>query len=168
MYFCIMLLAAIAAGMVGETTDFISTIPAYLSLAFLSAAAGAGLISEIAAPVRISSVYSRTAFSLITVIAFYCVLDFGPQHLNDEDDGDGSCPSTCYGETCDYWAAEDGDSCAVTEWKYGCDCSGCTCLLDDATPSLDVMIGMAWTASLLACLFMCCLCCSPISYTRGV
>ena len=36
---------------------------------------------------------------------------------------DGSCASTCFGQTCEYW----GISCKTLETSYGCDCSGCTC-----------------------------------------
>merc|ERR1719356_363448 len=39
--------------------------------------------------------------------------------------GSGTCPQTCEGETCDYWA-DDGFACAdELEKNWGCDCSGC-------------------------------------------
>ena len=47
------------------------------------------------------------------------------------DTGGETCPSTCYGETCDYWVGE-GYSCGFLEQDYfstdwWCDCSGCAC-----------------------------------------
>eukprot|EP00755_Sulcionema_specki_P015745 Sspe_Gene.60212::Locus_33163_Transcript_1_1_Confidence_1.000_Length_2172::g.60212::m.60212 len=35
----------------------------------------------------------------------------------------GTCPSTCYGRSCDGWAGY-GLSCQVLETRYGCDCGG--------------------------------------------
>ena len=35
-----------------------------------------------------------------------------------------SCPSTCNGNSCDYWT---GNTCAELEDWFGCDCSGCSC-----------------------------------------
>jgi hypothetical protein len=42
---------------------------------------------------------------------------------NSESGGD-SCPSTCQGNSCDYWTRY---TCAELESDYGCDCGGCTC-----------------------------------------
>lgn len=47
------------------------------------------------------------------------------------------CPATCYGFSCDYWAdaANGGWTCETNEQEYGCDCSGCDCPADSASPS---------------------------------
>lgn len=45
-----------------------------------------------------------------------------------------SCPETCAGESCDYWAlpANGEWTCAINEQDYECDCSGCECPADGA------------------------------------
>ena len=49
----------------------------------------------------------------------------------------GSCPSTCWGSSCDYWtqAANGGWTCYENEHDFGCDCSGCACIVEATTPS---------------------------------
>jgi dienelactone hydrolase len=63
---------------------------------------------------------------------------YGYGYGDGDGDGDGDCPSTCWGQTCDYWAEEDngGWTCLVNEQEYDCDCSGCACAADDTSRRL--------------------------------
>ena len=69
---------------------------------------------------------------------------------------DGSCPSTCYSYTCEYWVdrwspQSAATSCAVLATTYGCDCAGCSsCATPSPTPhstSFDCELEV-WSAGL--------------------
>ena len=57
-----------------------------------------------------------------------------------------ACPSTCYGYSCDHWASWDF-TCMTNEVDYGCDCTGCDCILDDASGDHDAQYGYAYGES---------------------
>ena len=60
--------------------------------------------------------------------------------------GDDECPSTCFGQTCDWWVewgetneASDGQGsdCSRMETAYSCMCNGCFCGDEPAQTSCD-------------------------------
>ena len=52
----------------------------------------------------------------------------------DDDDDTVSCPAeSCFGTSCDDWAATDAYTCAQLEVQYGCFCTGCDCKDSNAT-----------------------------------
>ena len=55
--------------------------------------------------------------------------DFGPT-------GGDECPATCFEDTCDAWATK-GSSCAELEDEWGCDCTGCACVVEDGDKNDD-------------------------------
>lgn len=46
------------------------------------------------------------------------------------DCGTRSCPSSCYGTSCDVWTEQYAISCDELEKEYACDCGGCLCWYD--------------------------------------
>ena len=57
----------------------------------------------------------------------------------------GDCPTTCFGETCDYWR-DNWSNCYDME-EYGCDCSGCMCGDFGECLLLDNVYCMEWQDS---------------------
>ena len=77
-----------------------------------------------------STVYKQE-WSLGGTASKTCSGDSGQTVVGGGGD-DTTCPSTCYGATCDYWIESLGYvTCAYLDSIFGCDCWGCTTCTDN-------------------------------------